>query len=142
MSFGSSATGLFTLGGTQIDLTATPGLATNHAFVMPRAGTLTQLSATFANTIALSLGGQLFVNAQIFRSQAPNSNIFTPYGPAVVFPLPGNLALGFTQNVTVAIPNLPVNVGDRLILVFYLTTAGITAIAEVTGYLSAGLAIA
>lgn len=141
-AFGTNASNVAISGGT-INLTGAAGLVLDTAFNMPRAGTLTSLSATFSNTAAVTLVGAVTITAQLWRA-AGNSNIFSPLAGAIVslaptvgpgLVLPGVIVTG-TSTFSV-----PVAAGDRLILVFAATsTAAETA--TINGYASGGSAIA
>ena len=143
VGFGSSMDGVAVGGGT-IDLTGGVGFPSNMAFSMPRDGTLTQLSAFFSNALIVAvLPAGVSVVVQLYRSTTPD-NIFTPVpGALVTMPLTaGVLGLGdFVSGTTplaVAVSN-----EDRLLLVARVTVSGSPDIAvAVTGYISAGLAIA
>lgn len=137
VGFGTSIVGV-TLVGTNIDLTAaTTGM---EAFSVPRAGTITSISATLSATVAATLvGGTATVRAQIYRAPA-GSNLFSPtdafvdLAPALSTIAVGTITFG-TRNVT----PVPVAAGDRLLMVFSLTSTGI--VAAVTGNASAGINI-
>jgi len=143
VGFGSSLSAI-ALGSGTVDLTGGVGIPSNMAFSMPRAGTLVQLSAFFSLAALVALfpaGGE--VTVQVYRSTTPN-NIFSPVPTAVVtLPLPaGPLAIGTFASGTTAI-SVPVNNGDRLLLVARVTVVGTPDVATtVVGYVSAGLAIA
>jgi BclB C-terminal domain-containing protein len=143
IAFGSSVDGVAVDGAT-IDLTGVGGALLNMAFSLPRDGTLTQLSAFFSNAIAIleAFPAGVSVVVQLYRSTTPD-NIFTPVpGASVTLPLPigGVLINGFSVSGTTAL-SVPVSNQDRLLLVARLTATP-DAIVTVTGYISAGLAIA
>jgi BclB C-terminal domain-containing protein len=143
VGFGSSGPNIV-VGGATIDLTGGPALITNMAFSMPRDGTLVQLSAFFSNVLQVALppGTGASVSVEIYRSTTPD-NIFSPTGVAVTMPLPdGLLAVGTFFSATAPFA-FAVSNEDRLLLVASLKVAGVvTPIVAVTGYISAGLAIA
>jgi BclB C-terminal domain-containing protein len=142
IGFGSSLDGVAVGGGT-IDLTGGVGLPSNLAFSMPRDGTLTQLSAFFSNVIAVAvLPVGVSVVVQLYRSATPD-NIFTAIpGALVTMALPpGLLASGTFESGTTALA-VAVSNQDRLLLVAKLTVGGTDVAVAVTGYISAGLAIA
>ncbi|HJF32929.1 MAG TPA: hypothetical protein K8V56_14300 [Sporosarcina psychrophila] len=125
--------------GTTIDLS---GLF-NEAFSVPRAGTLTAISASFTLTAAVTLLGTTTITAQIFRAPA-GSNTFTPTGVSVDLApaVTGVLAVGTTVFGTSAnFPPVPVAAGDRLLMVFSSTTSGLDLAGAITGTASAGLTI-
>jgi len=138
VGFGTAVTGVG-LTGINIDLTAATSRV--EAFTVPRDGTITSISATFVSTVVLSLGlGTATVRAQVYRAVA-GSNVFSPTSAAVdlVPPLSaiavGTIASG-NANVSV-----PVATGDRLLMVFSLTTTGLTVGTTLTGNASAGINI-
>ncbi|MDQ6481786.1 exosporium glycoprotein BclB-related protein [Dyadobacter sp. LHD-138] len=140
VGFGSSFPGVSLLGG-NIDLSN----ITNLAFSVPRAGTITALSAYFSTTVALALfGSTVTVTAQVYKSSGPN-NSFAPVPGAIVNLAPGLtgtfVPLGTTVNGITTGLNIPVSAEDRLLLVFSSTAAGLSLLHTVTGYASAGLTI-
>jgi BclB C-terminal domain-containing protein len=141
VGFGSSGSNV-AVGGATIDLTGAPGLAINMAFSMPRDGTLVRLSAFFSSVVAITIptGTGAAVVVEIYRSTTPD-NIFSPTGVAVTLPLPdGPIAIGDVFNATAPFAFAVFN-EDRLLLVARLTGTVVNSLL-VTGYLSAGLAIA
>lgn len=136
VGFGTSVPGV-ALAGVNIDLTSS--LAT-EAFTVPRPGTITSISATISATAALTLTGTATVRAQIYRAVS-GSNVFSPTGAFVdlapALPLlalaVGTIASG-SANVSV-----PVSTGDRLLMVFSMTTTGVAA--TLAGNASAGITI-
>lgn len=135
VGFGTSIPGV-TLTGTNIDLTAATG---TEAFSVPRDGTITSISASFSATVAVTLTGTATVRAQIYRAVA-GSNVFSPtdafvdLAPALSTIAVGTITFG-TRNVT----PVPVAAGDRLLMVFSITSSGIVAAVE--GNASAGINI-
>lgn len=135
VGFGTSIPGV-TLTGTNIDLTAATG---TEAFSVPRAGTITSISASLSATIALTLTGTATVRAQIYRAVA-GSNVFSPtdafvdLAPALSVIAVGTITFG-TRNVT----PVPVAAGDRLLMIFSVTSSGI--VTTITGNASAGINI-
>lgn len=137
VGFGTSIPGV-TLVGTTIDVTS--AVLGTEAFSVPRAGTITSISASFSATVAVTLvGGTATIRAQIYRAPA-GSNIFSPtdafvdLAPALSTIAVGTIAFG-TRNVT----PVPVAAGDRLLMVFSVTTSGLAAV--ITGNASAGINI-
>lgn len=138
VGFGTSVPGV-ALAGVNIDLTSS--LAT-EAFTVPRPGTITSIAATISATAALTLTGTATVRAQIYRA-VQGSNVFSPTAafvdltPALPLAalLPGAIASG-SANVSV-----PVTTGDRLLMVFSMTTSGATVLVTLTGNASAGITI-
>ncbi|MFJ7889783.1 exosporium glycoprotein BclB-related protein [Lysinibacillus xylanilyticus] len=135
VGFGTSIPGV-TLTGTNIDLTAVTG---TEAFSVPRDGTITSISASLSATVAVTLTGTATVRAQIYRAVA-GSNVFSPtdafvdLAPALSTIAVGTITFG-TRNVT----PVPVAAGDRLLMVFSITSSGIVAAVE--GNASAGINI-
>ncbi|GAJ41851.1 exosporium glycoprotein BclB-related protein [Saccharococcus caldoxylosilyticus] len=142
VGFGSSAptvdinAGSLTLG---VGTTNIP----DFAFVVPRTGTVTSISAFFSATVGITLAAAGTVRAELWRASAL-SNTFTPTGVFV------DLAPAFGPVVTVgntaantASASLPVAAGDKLLLVFSLRTSGPTPIniGALTGFASAGVGI-
>lgn len=135
VGFGTSIPGV-TLVGTNIDLSTLVG---TEAFSVPRAGTITSISATFSATLAVDLLGTVTVRAQIYRAVA-GSNIFSPTTAFVdLAPSLSTIALGTIAFGTANVAPVPVAAGDRLLMVFSITSSGI--VASVTGNASAGINI-
>ncbi len=136
VGFGTSIVGL-TLVGNNIDLTAATG---TEAFSVPRAGTITSISASLSATVAATLvGGTATVRAQIYRAPA-GSNIFSPTDAFVdLAPALSTIAIGTITFGTRNVTPVPVAAGDRLLMIFSLTSTGI--VAAVTGNASAGINI-
>jgi BclB C-terminal domain-containing protein len=144
VGFGSSAPTADLSAGT-LTLGTGVGTITDFAFVVPRAGTVTSISAFFSAT-AGTLAAAGTVRAELWISPAA-SNTFTPTGVFVdLVPDfgPGVVAPGTTASGT-ATPTLPVAAGDKLLLVFSLnpttTPPGPTNIGALTGFASAGVGI-
>lgn len=139
VGFGSALPGVSVLGGA-IDLSN----ISNYAFSVPRAGTITSLSAFFSTTVGLSLvGSTVTVTAQVYKSSGPN-NSFAPVPGAIVSLAPGLtglVSLGTTANGITTGLSIPVSAQDRLLLVFSSTASGLSLVNVVTGYASAGLTI-
>lgn len=116
----------------------------DFAFNMPRAGTITSISAYFSTAGALNLAGTtVTITAQLYQSIAP-SNVYTPVGPAVPLtpPLTGALATGFVSTGIATGLAIPVAAQTQLLMVFSITAAGEVLIQTVVGYASAGISIA
>ncbi|PEK99622.1 exosporium glycoprotein BclB-related protein [Bacillus sp. AFS017336] len=145
VGFGSSIPNVALLPGPAIDLTGT-GLPTeilDFAFSMPRAGTITAISASYSNVVALALlGTNIVVTAQLYSAPI-NSNNFTPVvGASVTLPaLAGPLTLGqITSDISTPLA-IPVAAQTRLMMVYTATANGLSLVNVVTGYASAGVAI-
>lgn len=135
VGFGTSIPGV-TLTGTNIDLTAATG---TEAFSVPRAGTITSISASLSATVAVTLLGTATVRAQIYRAPA-GSNVFSPTTAFVdLAPALSTIAVGTITFGTANVVPVPVAAGDRLLMVFSVTTSGI--VASITGNASAGINI-
>lgn len=143
IGFGNSAPTVSALGAT-IDLTGAAGLLLNMAFSMPRNGIITSISAYFSTTIALSLiGATATIQAQLWESTTPN-NTFTPIPGAIVTLAPslsGIVAIGTISHGATTGLSIPVTTETRLLMVFSVTTTGLTLGTTVAGYASAGVAI-
>lgn len=144
VGFGNSASGISKMSGT-IDLTGAAGTLLNFAFTVPRAGTITSLSAQFSSTAAVALvGSTITLTAQVY-SAAAGSNTFSVVPGAVVYmapPLTGILSLGTTSYGTTTGLSIPVTAGTRLLLVYSAdVTAGIDMSTTIAGYTSGGINI-
>lgn len=133
------------VGGTTIDLTGATGTLLNMAFSVPRAGTITSISAYFSVTAALSLlTSSVTVNAQLFRSATPATNTFTAIAGtnvALTPSLTGIISIGAIARGLISGLSIPVTAGDRLLMVFSVTGTGLTVATTVAGYASAGITI-
>jgi len=135
VGFGTSIPGI-TLTGTNIDLTAATG---TEAFSVPRAGTITSISASLSATVAETLIGTATVRAQIYRADA-GSNVFSPTTAFVdLAPALSTIAIGTITFGTANVTPVPVAAGDRLLMVFSVTSPGFAA--TITGNASAGINI-
>jgi BclB C-terminal domain-containing protein len=113
------------------------------AFSVPRNGAITSLAAFFSTTAAVTLSPAVTatIQAQVWRSTS-SSNIFNPIPGAVVTLAPsltGLIVIGTIRSGTATV-NIPVTAGERLIMVFSVTSPGGQA-SVVTGVASAGLGI-
>lgn len=143
IGFGASASGI-SAGSSQIDLTGAPGTLLNMAFVVPRDGIITDISASFSTVIAVALiGTDLTVTAQLYSNTSGSDNFFDPIPGAVATlnPLSGVLSIGSIASGQVTGLNIPVTAGTRLMMVFSLSAVGIGPTHTLNGYASAGLAI-
>ncbi len=150
IGFGNSISGV-ALNSTDgsIDLTGTgPTSIIDFAFIMPRVGTITSLNAKFspALTIALflALGQSITVNVSVYTAQA-GSNTFTNTGVSVTigtFVGPISIGLGspILQNSIGSALNL--SAGTQVLLVASISGAGLTTLASIVGFISAGISIA
>ncbi|HWI49159.1 MAG TPA: exosporium glycoprotein BclB-related protein [Rummeliibacillus sp.] len=135
VGFGTSIPGV-TLTGTNIDLTTATG---TEAFSVPRAGNITSISASLSATVAVTLTGSATVRAQIYRAVA-GSNVFSPTTAFVdLTPALSTIAVGTITSGTANVAPVPVAAGDRLLMVFSVTTS--VGVATITGNASAGINI-
>ena len=141
VGFGNNASGVNEVGST-INLTGSSGENLNEAFSMPRNGTITSISAYFSTTVPMSLvGSTITITAQLWSSTTPN-NTFTPVPGAVVTLAPaltGIIASGTISNGITTGLSIPTTAQTRYILVYSITSTGISLINTVTGYGSAGV---
>ncbi|MES2650034.1 MAG: exosporium glycoprotein BclB-related protein [Bacteroidota bacterium] len=113
----------------------------NYAFVMPRDGTITALSAHFTLTTPFTSFATMLISAQLYISPA-DSDVFTPVPlqlttiPSLSFALPGTTTRGITTGLSI-----PVTAQSRILLVFYAFSFGDLAANTVVGFASAGLNI-
>ncbi|MFT8318803.1 MAG: exosporium glycoprotein BclB-related protein, partial [Sporolactobacillus sp.] len=141
LGFGSSAPSLDVLGAT-IDLTGAAGTLLNFAFSVPRAGTITSLSAYFSVTAAVTLLGTATITAQLYQSTTPDNTFTAIPGASVVLPpLTGLITLGDTLNDITSGLSVPVTPQTRLLMVFSVAATGIALATTIAGYASAGVAI-
>jgi BclB C-terminal domain-containing protein len=126
--------------GATIDLTSVNSLA----FSLPRAGTITAISAFLSTTSALSLvGTTVTLTAQLYESATPD-NVFTPVPGAIVTLAPaltgvaaiGTISSGLTTGLTI-----PVSTQTRLLLVVSASATGSSPDQTVLGNFSGGLEI-
>jgi BclB C-terminal domain-containing protein len=131
--------GVSIVGGT-IDLTNTPGIGQP----VPNDLTLTSISASFSNTVAMGLvGTTVTVTAQVF-SASNSSNVYTPVpgalvtlSPALTGVIPiGTISSGLTTGLAI-----PMTIGTKVIVVVSATAAGVTLINTVTGGVSVGIEV-
>jgi BclB C-terminal domain-containing protein len=160
LGFGFSFMGPSIALGNPINL-STFGAGGNMAFVVPRSGHVTAIYAHFTNTITsaivmLGTGTTPIVNIifQLYYNNTPTINdTFAPQLPQTVtinLPLQVDitgliytLPLGFYSGMNVN--SLMVSASDRLLLGSFIEVipngGSIVSVADVTGYLSAGLEI-
>ncbi|MGE7690878.1 exosporium glycoprotein BclB-related protein [Lysinibacillus sp. NPDC097214] len=137
VGFGSAFPGV-SLVGNNIDLT----LVGTEAFNAPRAGTITAISASFSVLAAITVAGTVTIRAQVYRADA-GSNIFSPTTALVdLIPSLTTFAVGTFASGTTNVTPVPVAAGDRLVMVFSATAAGIAPLVNVIeGNGSAGITI-
>lgn len=139
IGFGASLTGLVA----SLPFIDGSLLTGNMAFSVPRAGTITSISGMFSSTVAInSILSTYNIKAQLFAAPA-GVNLFQPLiGAEVALPaLPGIIAIGSITQATVSGLNIPVNAGDRLMLVFSCAETGGVIGTTLVGHASAGVSI-
>lgn len=137
VGFGTAIPGV-SLVGNNIDLSAATG---TEGFSVPRAGSITSISASLSATVALTLVGTATVRAQIYRAVA-GSNVFSPTTAFVdLTPALSTIAVGTITSGTANVAPVPVAAGDRLLMVYSVTTTGIAIATTITGNASAGINI-
>jgi BclB C-terminal domain-containing protein len=144
VGFGNSVAGVSLLGST-IDLTGAGGTLLNFAFVAPRAGTISSMSAQFSLTAAVSLlGTSVNLVAQLYSAPS-GSNTFSPVPGAIVTLTPAltgaAIAIGTTATGITTGLSVPVTAGTRYLLVFSSTATGLNLVNTIVGYASAGINI-
>ncbi|MFC5590642.1 exosporium glycoprotein BclB-related protein [Sporosarcina soli] len=138
IGFGTSVPGITISALNTIDL----GVLPSEAFVVPREGNITALSASFITTLAFAAAtGPTTIRAQIYRAPE-GSTTFTATGAFVDLapPIPAPIAVGAVSTGNGSFAPVPVSVGDRLLLVFSATTSTAVAV-TVTGNAAAGITI-
>jgi BclB C-terminal domain-containing protein len=139
VGFGSSFPSV-TIGGGSLTLGGVGGVL-DFAFVVPRAGTVTSISAFFSATVGITLTAARTVRAELWSAPA-NSNTFTPTGAfTLLAPSFGPVVnIGDTASNTSAV-TLPVSTGDKLLMVFSVDTVGLDLASTLIGFASAGVEI-
>jgi len=137
VGMGSSAANLIFANDT-VDLTGAVGTLLNFATVVPRDGVITDVSALFSVALGSTLLSPPTIRVRVLKSQSPTSNQFTEVTAFNLSPtLSSILTVGETCIGQQSL-NIPVNQGERLLVVFGVTSS---LAAAVTGYASAGIAI-
>ncbi len=132
IGFGTGINGVLLTGTNIVTTTLT------EAFSVPRAGTITSISATFSATAVSPLPGVTTIRAQIYRATA-GSNVFSPTTAFVdLSPSLTTIAVGTIVSGTANVTPVPVTAGDRLLMVFSVTSTGAVTI---FGNASAGINI-
>ena len=138
IGFGTAINGAPIIGGNTIDLTGIP----SEAFSVPRNGNITAISATFNYFLDLNRGGLTTITAQIYRAPV-GSDIFTATNARVdlappVAGVPAGITFGSAE-----IEPVPVSTGDRLLMVFFISSVinPPALIFSVSGTASAGINI-
>ena len=117
------------------------GSLLDYAFVAPRDGVITSISAFFSTTAAVTLLSTVTVQAQVYLADA-NSSSFTPVGtPLSLTPAIGPvIAIGTNRSATMT-TSIPVTTGQKILLVFSSSTGGVDLASSVAGFASAGITI-
>ncbi|MDM5339748.1 exosporium glycoprotein BclB-related protein [Fictibacillus enclensis] len=148
IGFGSSIDGVSIIGAT-ITLGGVGGVF-DFAFVVPRDGIVTSISAFFSATVGVIISEDVTVRAQLWTSTTggiadPNSSTFTPIAGAFVDLVPDYdplVVLGDNAFNTASPISIPVSTGDKLIMVFSLVGSdSILSLDSLTGFASAGIVI-
>lgn len=137
IGFGTATPGV-TLVGETLDLS---GLVT-EAFTVPRAGNITGLSASFSATLAVTLLGSTTVTATVYRAPAGSTTYTATTATVNLAPaFSGVIALGATAFGSGSFAPIPVTAGDKLLMVYSISTTGVTVAQVLTGTASAGITI-
>lgn len=137
IGFGTATPGV-TLVGETLDLS---GLVT-EAFTVPRAGNITGLSASFSATLAVTLLGSTTVTATVYRAPAGSTTYTATTATVNLAPaFSGVIALGATAFGSGSFAPIPVSAGDKLLMVYSISTTGVTVAQVLTGTASAGITI-
>ncbi|HTN44907.1 MAG TPA: exosporium glycoprotein BclB-related protein [Flavipsychrobacter sp.] len=140
VGFGGSASGISIAGGL-LDLST---VLNNHAFTVPRAGTITSVYADFRATLGLNLiGSTVNVSAQLYSAPA-GSNIFSPVSGTAVSLTPaltGIVSLGSLSEGSLTGLSIPVTAGTKLLLVYSATATGLSLINTVVGVTGGGVSV-
>lgn len=116
--------------------------AAGFAFPVPSDGKITALSASFSTSGALNLvATTVSLSAEIYKSTSNGAFHLVPNGKATLPGLTGLLAIGETGTSTVSGLNIPVEAGDRLLLVFNASATGLSVVTTISGYASASIEI-
>nr|WP_241840698.1 exosporium glycoprotein BclB-related protein [Fictibacillus sp. S7] len=121
----------------------------DFAFVVPRDGIVTSISAFFSATVGVIFSEDVTVRAQLWTSTTagvpdPNSSTFTPIAGAFVDLVPDydpTVVLGDNAFGTASPISIPVSTGDKLIMVFSLVGSDSITLDSLTGFASAGIVI-
>jgi len=138
IGFGTAVPGVTIVGNTMV----LAGVL-NEAFVVPRDGNITAISASFSAFLNAAIVGSTALRAQIYLAPA-GSNTYTATNAFVDLnpPLTGPLSAGEITFGSADVTPVPVVTGDKLIMVFsILSVSGVTDIQAVTGSASAGITI-
>lgn len=139
IGFGASAPGKDIIAQT-IDITTLP----NMAFSVPRSGTISSLVAYFSISDTIDLtDATATIGARIYRSTTPN-NSFVQIAETVIDLSPsisGIVPQGTILTGSVTNLNIPISLGERLLIVFTARASGASFNNNILGYASAGISI-
>lgn len=146
IGFGNSVS-VDTLAGGLIDLSVNAsGALRNMAFSLPRAGTITGISAFFSTSAEVGIPGDAVINALLYISTGIDNisnNLFRPLRGTVVTLSPelsGTVPTDFiSTGFTATDLNIPVPANSRLLLVFTAVSNNVNIF--ISGYASAGVAL-
>jgi BclB C-terminal domain-containing protein len=138
LSGSTSLTGISPIAGS-IDLT---GAAAGQP--LARDGTITAVTGFASTTVALSLVGTTVTQTiSVWQSTTPD-NVYTPIaGTEVVLApsLTGIIAIGSVSSGILTGLSIPVTAGTNLIVVYSVTSTGVSLINTVVGHVGAGVSI-
>ena len=143
VGFGSSIAGPPVIDG-KISLAGGPFINLNYAFSAPRNGVIESISGYFSTSTNLNLpGSTVTVTAQLYSSSTPN-NIFTAVEGAIVTLLPsltGTVDAGTISNGITTGLNIAVTAQTRLLMVYTISSVGVSLLPPISGYASGGVSI-
>jgi len=138
VSFGSSYSGISVSGPT---IVMDGSGNTNHAFSVPRNGTVISVAASFTNTLPFILPGAIvFITAQLYIAPVWD-NTFSPLGASVTIPLSAFIPVGFVAQGISSGLFIPVTAESRLLMVFSASVSPAFESNLFLGYDSAGVTI-
>ncbi len=132
IGFGTSMAGITALGAT-----LTLPILSNLAFMVPRTGNLTAISASFTSTVSIGLLSPIVVHAEVYRASGINTT-YNATGVKVDLTFNGGIAIDAFETGTANVTPFPITAGDRLLMVF---SASALLLGTVEGSASAGLVI-
>ncbi|MGE7023087.1 exosporium glycoprotein BclB-related protein [Solibacillus cecembensis] len=137
IGFGTATPGVALIGNT-IDLSS----VVTEAFVVPRAGNITAISASFKELLGVALVGTTTINATIYKATG-TSAVYTATAASVNLSpsITGAVSIGQIFAASANLAPIPVAQGDRLVMVYSITVSGVTVIQVLTGTASAGITI-
>ena len=142
IGFESSVQGLTNLGQT-IDLSSYPPSVLSNVFTVPCSGTINTINSYFSTTLSLNLLlSSINVASQLYESTS-SSNIFSLVSGSQVYlepTLTGVVAVGTNLSKMESI-SIPITAGTRLLMVYFITSAGLNLINTVSGYANADVSI-